>query len=164
MRVDQIQLRIVDCCLVGADRSVQLVGGGLLGIYLLLRHRSGFIQQTLEALVIQSRVFKLGLVAEKVGLRLIECHLEWPGIDDRQQLSRVHVLTFFEIDLRQLPVHPALHADRVGGGHAAQAFQIYGYVATFGGRNRHRHHRLRGGPRRIGFGAAAAADQAGGRS
>src|SRR4029077_16511049 len=53
VRVEQIQLRVVDCCLVGAGRSFQLVGGGLLGIYLLLRHRTRLIQQTLEALVIQ---------------------------------------------------------------------------------------------------------------
>ena len=109
-RVDEIQLRIVDRGLVGADRPFQLVGGGLLGVHLLLRHRAGIIQQTLEALVIQSRIFELRLVAEQTGLGLIERHLERPRIDDGQQVPLIDVLAFFEIDLRQLSIHPALYA------------------------------------------------------
>ena len=163
MRVDKIQLRVVDRCLVGADGPFQLIGGGLLGVHLLLRHRSGIIQQTLEALVVQSRIFELRLVAEQTGLRLIESHLERPRIDDGQQVSLIDVLAFFEIDLRQLSVHPALYADRVGGGHAAQALQIDGDVATLGGGDRHGHHDLGRGPRRAGLGAGAAAGEKDGR-
>ena len=151
------------CCLVGADGPFQLVGGGLLRVHLLLRHRSRIIQQTLEALVVQLRVLQLGLIAEQVGLRLIERHLERPGIDDRQQVSLIDVLAFFEIDLRQLSIHPALYADRVGGGHAAQAFQIHRDVATLGGGDRHGHHDLGRGPRRARFGAGTAAGQDDGR-
>ena len=40
-----------------------------------------------------------------ICLRLIESHLEGPGIDNRQQISFVDVLAFLEIDLRQLSVH-----------------------------------------------------------
>ena len=64
VRVHQVQLRIVDRCLVGPNRSLQLIRGGPLRIHLLARHCSRIIQQTLEALIIQARVLQLGLVTE----------------------------------------------------------------------------------------------------
>ncbi len=156
MRVDEIQLRIVDGCLVGADSPFQLVCRSLLGVHLLLRHRSGIVQQTFEALVVQSRIFKLRLIARQAGPGLVESHLERPRIDDRQQVALIYVLPFFEIDLRQLSVHPAFYGNRVRGGHAAQALQIHRDVPQLGGRNRHRHHRLGRGPRCASLGTSTA--------
>ncbi len=45
-RVHQVQFRVVDRGLVGADRAFQLVHGGLLRIHLLLRHCARIIQQS----------------------------------------------------------------------------------------------------------------------
>ena len=159
VRVDQVQLRIVDLRLIRSHRSFQLIRRRLLGVHLLPRHCSRLVKQALEALVIQLRVFQLGLVAEKICLRLVESHLEGPGIDDRQQVSLVDVLAFLEIDLRQLSVHPALHADRVGSGHVAQSLEVHRHIAPLSRGHADRHHGLGGCPRRSRLGACAAADQ-----
>ena len=82
MAVGEIQLGVVDLGLIRANRSLQLIRGGLLSIHLLLRNRTGFIQQTLEARVVELSVLQLRLVAKQRRLRLIECDLERSRVDD----------------------------------------------------------------------------------
>ncbi len=105
------------------------------------------------------RVLQLSLVTKQSCLSLIQRNLEGPGIDHRQQVAFVNVLTFFEINLRELTVYATLHADGIGGRHAAQAFEIDGHVAALSGCNAYRDCGLSGGSRGTWLGAGVSAGQ-----
>ena len=56
---------------------------------------------------------KLSFVALQVGLRGGQRHLIGPRIDLDEQFALLNVLTFLEVDLRDLPVNPGLQRDSV---------------------------------------------------
>ena len=138
--IDEIQLGAVDGRLIVPDGSLELVDRGLLRIHLLLRHGSGTLQQSLEALVVQLGIAQGGLIPEEGGLSLIERNLVGSGIDHGQKFAAFDILAFLEIHLHEFAVDPALHADRVVRSDRSQAGEVVGHVTALGGCHRHRNH------------------------
>ena len=135
--VNDLQFGVVDLRLIGPHRSLKLVGQRFLRIDLLLRNAAGRNQARI-ALQVQLRIRKLRLVAEQLGLHLVELNLEWPGVDFDQQLSFFDGLPFPEIHLHDLPVDPALDVGGIERCHRAQARQVDRHVLPLHLRGSHR--------------------------
>src|SRR5579862_437672 len=118
--VNDLQLRVVDLCLIGAHGALKLVRQRLLGVDLLLRDAPRRNQSCISVQV-QLRVTQLGLVTKELGLHLLELHLVWTRVNLDQQFARSDILSLADIYLHDLPVDAALDVGGVERGHRSQA-------------------------------------------
>ena len=138
LRVDQLQLGVVDRGRVLLDRRLVLRDQRGLRIQLLFGHRVG-LEQLLVALEVDLRVVEQRLVLRQRGLRRLELHLVRPRIDLGQHLARLDEVAFLKVDLHQLAVDARLDRHRVERGHVAEALQIDGNAGPPDGGDDDRH-------------------------
>jgi hypothetical protein len=88
------------------------------------------------------RIAQRRLILEQLRLRLRELHLIRTRINHRQQIAFVHGLSFAELDLDDLAIHPASHADRVESRYRPKSREVNRKILL-----RRRCHRHRYSPR-----------------
>ena len=118
-RVVELGFRAVDRRLVALDLRLELRYRGALGIDLLFWGEIAR-RQIAEALQVEFCVGEIGFVLHLFGDRLIVRGLKGTGIDLRQEIARLDVLTFGESDLYQFAIDPRLDGDRVERLHRAE--------------------------------------------
>ena len=94
------------------------------------------LHEGLVSIQIEVRVLQQRLVVDQLTFGLLQLHFVGPRVDLHQQIVFVNNLPFFELDLHELPVHPALHGDGIDGRNRAQTSYEYLDVA-FGCSRRH---------------------------
>jgi len=97
--VVHVHLRGVQVALIELHGAFVLIDGGLLGGELLLRDRV-FLVGVLIAREIDARILERSLIARELALRLNQCRLVGPRVDDCQEIVLLDDLSFLEMDLR----------------------------------------------------------------
>src|SRR5271157_980749 len=115
-RIAELRLRAVDRRPIALDLRLELRHRGALRIELLLRGEVAR-RKIGETLQVELCVGEVRLVLRLLGNRLVERGLKGAGIDLRQEIARLDVLTFGECYLYQLTIEPRLDRDRVKGLH-----------------------------------------------
>ncbi len=138
LRVDELQLRVVD------------VGGVLLGgrfvlrdqrdlrVELLLRHGVG-LDQLAVAIDVHLGVAEQRLVVRERGFREFELNLIRSRVDLGEHLAFLDVVAFLEVHLHELAVDARLERHRVERRHVAEAVQHDRDARTSDGRDDDRH-------------------------
>ena len=125
--VFQLGLGVVDRGLIPLDLRGELIDHRLLRVELLARRGVLFLEESIALQVVLrvlQRRFVLGLLPE----RLIEGRLVGPRIDLGENITHLHHLALFEINLGDLAVDPAAHRDRVVRLDDAEAAEIDGEI------------------------------------
>ena len=91
VRINELQLGVINLCLVGFDRAFELTHLRLLGVELLARNYA-FFEQQLVALVVDLNVLELGLILGKLPFGLLQLYFERPRIDFDERVDRKSVV------------------------------------------------------------------------
>src|SRR5882724_2285295 len=75
------------------------------------------------------RVRSLCLITAKISYRLVQCGLERPLVERKEQLPFGDVLTFFEMDADDLPVHLRTDLNHLERLHVAYRGELQGNVS-----------------------------------
>jgi hypothetical protein len=121
-RIAQLGFGVLDRRLVGFDNGLDLGVFRSLRRNLLLRRKALFFQRDVPAEV-DPPIFKMRLVAGKVGLRLVEPRVIGARIELRQELALFDVLAVLEVDAEDLFRDHAAHRSRIERRHIADPGQ-----------------------------------------
>ncbi len=133
----EIELGVVDRCLIGLDRAQILPHQRFGGVEGLFGDAVFFIQPTIT-LDVDLGVFQLRLILQQRAFGLEQSILVRTRIDLGQQVARLDHLPFFEMNLHQFAAHPAAHVDGIERGDRAQCLVIQREVALHRRRHTHR--------------------------
>src|SRR5262249_51255697 len=133
----EVELRSLDERLIRSDGPLQLTDGTPLLIELLLGLKAGRSKLRV-ALQVELCGVELSFILLLVRLRLLQSMLKRPRIDLEERVANLHLLTFVEKDLRDLPVDPAFHRNRVEGLDGPQSLGELGNVACSRNSSDHR--------------------------
>ncbi len=141
-RVIELELRRLDCRLIGLDEGGELIDQRLRRVLLLLGVEAAR-GEIIGAAEIELGIGELGFVLRPLRGRLIDSGLERARVDLGEHVALLHELAFVEIDLLKLSVDAGADGYRVVGLDGADAGQIDGQVLSGHLRNRDRNWRTR---------------------
>src|SRR5439155_20373863 len=142
-------------------------------LVVLLARDQAALHELLVALLLHAGVVSLRLITREVRLglrdrrlvlghgrlRLLERRFEGPRVDREEEVARLDLLPFGEMDLEDLPAQKRVHGHGRGRLDIADALDLHGYVAGLDGGRGDGHGRR---PRTLGLGLVAFTARAGG--
>ncbi|MCY1396858.1 hypothetical protein D9M71_118430 [compost metagenome] len=134
----KVEFGIVDRCLIGLDRALELADQRFGGVQGLLGN-TVFTVQAAIALDIDLGVFQLRLILQQGAFGLQQGVLVWARVDFGQQVAGLDHLPFFERDLDQLTADAATDVDGVQRRDRAQRLEIQREVTGDGRSHAHRY-------------------------
>ena len=123
----KVQLREIDGSLIFSDGSFKVLNLGAIDVYLLVGNEA-LLSDLLIALKISLKQSQLRLVGLQLTLRLLQVGLEGAWIDDKEQITLFHFLSFDEVDFRNSSIHLRLHVHRFGRGESPKFVQLNRHI------------------------------------
>ena len=116
LAINQLQFLVVNLRLIRANRAFELSNSRFLRVQLLLRNHALF-DQLIVAIIVDSRIDELGLVAGQLPFHLLQCNLEGARVDLGKEVAFLYKLALREIDLLERSIDSALHGHSVESGY-----------------------------------------------
>src|SRR3984893_2931464 len=138
--VGQLNLGGLDVRLVTYYRPRGLAQHRLLIVEVLSRDYALLVQGSIPRQG-DFRIEQRGLVFRQLPLSLGQLRLVWARVDFHQQVALMHRLAFFEGDVHDLAVNPALDRHGVESGNGTYRREVAVQVAALRRRRRNRHRR-----------------------